>query len=92
MVRPVVGVRSRAVGTYVASTLIGTAVLTLWIGWVAHRHSRRILLLAAAVLMAATGLGFAFVRDFWPLLVIAFVGTMNPTSGDASVCRLSRRC
>ena len=24
-------------------------------------------------------------RAFWPLLVIAFVGTMNPTSGDASV-------
>jgi MFS family permease len=79
------GYSSLAVGTIVASTLIGTAVLTLWIGWVAHRHSRRILLLAAAVLMAATGLGFALVRDFWPLLVIAFVGTMNPTSGDASI-------
>ena len=79
------GFSSLAVGTIVASTLIGTAVLTLWIGWVAHRHSRRILLLAAAVLMAATGLGFAFVRDFWPLLVIAFVGTMNPTSGDAGI-------
>src|SRR6516162_1990859 len=74
-----------AVGTIVASTLIGTALLTLWIGWVAHRHSRRRLLLAAAVLMAGTGLGFAFVRDFWRLLVIAFVGTMNPTSGDASI-------
>jgi predicted MFS family arabinose efflux permease len=24
-------------------------------------------------------------RIFWPLLVIAFVGTMNPTSGDASI-------
>ena len=79
------GFSSLAVGTIVASTLIGTALLTLWIGWVAHRHSRRRLLLAAAVLMAATGLGFAFVRDFWPLLVIAFVGTMNPTSGVASI-------
>jgi MFS family permease len=79
------GFSSLAVGTMVAGTLIGTALLTLWIGWVAHRHSRRRLLLAAAVLMAGTGLGFAFVRDFWPLLVIAFVGTMNPTSGDASI-------
>jgi MFS family permease len=79
------GFSSLAVGTIVASTLIGTALLTLWIGWIAHRHSRRRLLLAAAVLMAATGLGFAAVRDFWPLLVIAFVGTMNPTSGDASI-------
>jgi MFS family permease len=79
------GFSSLAVGTIVASTLVGTALLTLWIGWVAHRHSRRILLLAAAVLMASTGLGFTVVRDFWPLLVIAFVGTMNPTSGDASI-------
>src|SRR5437762_2482921 len=35
--------------------------------------------------MAATGLGFAFVTAFWPLLVIAFVGTLNPSSGDVSV-------
>jgi predicted MFS family arabinose efflux permease len=35
--------------------------------------------------MAATGAGFAIITAFWPLLLIAFVGTMNPTSGDASV-------
>ena len=79
------GISSLAVGAIVAGTLIGTALLTLWIGWVANRHSRRRLLLAAAILMAVTGLGFAVVRDFWPLLVIAFIGTMNPTSGDASI-------
>ena len=35
--------------------------------------------------MAATGLGFAAVSDFWPLLVIAILGTLNPPSGDVSV-------
>jgi MFS family permease len=35
--------------------------------------------------MAATGLGFALVSDFWPLLIIAVVGTLNPSSGDVSV-------
>jgi predicted MFS family arabinose efflux permease len=35
--------------------------------------------------MAATGAGFAVITGFWPLLVIAFVGTINPTSGDASI-------
>ena len=74
-----------AIGAIVTSTLIGTALLTLWVGWIANRHSRRLLLLAAAVLMAVTGAGFAVITDFWPLLVIAFVGTMNPTSGDASI-------
>ena len=80
-----IGFSSLAVGAIVASTLIGTALLTLWVGLIANRHSRRRLLLAASVLMAATGAGFAIVTAFWPLLVIAFVGTMNPTSGDASI-------
>jgi hypothetical protein len=43
------------------------------------------LLRAAAVLMAATGLGFALGASFWPLLAVAFVGTLNPSSGDVSV-------
>jgi predicted MFS family arabinose efflux permease len=80
-----IGFSSLAIGTIVASTLIGSALLTLWVGLIANRHSRRRLLLAASLLMTATGVGFAIVTAFWPLLVIAFVGTMNPTSGDASV-------
>jgi predicted MFS family arabinose efflux permease len=35
--------------------------------------------------MAATGAAFATVHDFWPLLIIAFVGTINPSSGDVSI-------
>ena len=79
------GFNSLTIGAIVASTLIGTALLTLWVGLIANRHSRRMLLLAASVLMAATGAAFATVTAFWPLLIIAFVGTINPTSGDASV-------
>jgi MFS family permease len=74
-----------AIGAVVTSTLIGTALLTLWVGMVANRYSVRRLLVACAVLMAATGAGFAMTTAFWPLLLIAFVGTMNPTSGDASI-------
>ncbi len=79
------GFSALAIGTIVTSTLIGTALMTLWVGWIANRHSRRVLLLAAAVLMAATGAGFAVITGFWPLLAVALVGTINPTSGDASV-------
>jgi MFS family permease len=79
------GFSAFAIGAIVTSTLIGTALLTLWVGWVANRHSRRLLLLVSAMLMAATGGGFALITGFWPLLIIAFVGTMNPTSGDASI-------
>ncbi len=79
------GFSALAIGAIVTSTLVGTALLTLWVGVAANRYSRRRLLIAASVLMAATGVGFALTTQFWPLLLIAFIGTMNPTSGDASV-------
>jgi MFS family permease len=73
------------VGVLASATLAGSGVLALAAGFHAHRFHYRSLLLAATALMAATGLGFAFVGDFWPLLAIAFVGTLNPSSGDVSV-------
>jgi len=73
------------VGILASVTLAGSGVLALAAGLHAHRFHYRSLLLCATALMAATGLGFAFVSDFWPLLVIAFVGTLNPSSGDVSV-------
>ena len=79
------GFSAFAVGAIITSTLIGSACLTLAVGVVANRYLRRRLLLAACLLMAATGAGFALSNDLWPLLVIAFVGTMNPSSGDVSV-------
>jgi MFS family permease len=73
------------VGLLSTATLLGSALATLAVGAWGHRfHSRR-LLLAAALLMAATGAGFAGFSTFWPLLLIAFVGTLNPSSGDVSV-------
>jgi len=35
--------------------------------------------------MTATGLGLAGLSSFWPLLIVAFVGTLNPSAGDVSV-------
>jgi MFS family permease len=73
------------VGVIATGTLLGSAALTLVVGHYAHRFDFRTLLLAAAALMTATGLCFAVTADFWPLLVVAVVGTLNPSSGDVSV-------
>ncbi len=73
------------VGVIATATLLGSGLLTLGVGLTAHRYHYRSLLLAATFLMAATGLGFAMLVDFWPLLVVAVVGTLNPSSGDVSV-------
>lgn len=73
------------VGLISAATLLGSALTTLAVGQWGHRWPQRRLLLAAAWLMSATGLLFAGLSDFWPLLLVAFAGTMNPSSGDVSV-------
>src|SRR5258706_6782070 len=73
------------IGAIVTATLLGSAALTLVIGLLGHRLRRRAVLLGAAALMVATGLGFAGVTSFWPLLVVAFVGTVNPSAGDVTL-------
>ena len=74
-----------AVGVLAAATLAGSAMATLGVGFVAHRFGHRVLLVAATLLMIATGIGFTLESRFWPLVLIGFIGTLNPSSGDVSV-------
>lgn len=72
------------VGLITTATLLGSAALTLGVGFISHRVAARGLLIATSLLMLATGLAFSQARDFWPLLVVGFVGTLNPSGGDVS--------
>lgn len=73
------------IGAVVTGTLIGSAALTLAVGLAAYRRPLRSLLLAAAALMLATGIGFASATAFWLVLAVAVIGTLNPSAGDVSV-------
>jgi MFS family permease len=73
------------IGLLGSITLAGSALATLAVGAAGHRVAPRRLLLFAAGLMVATGLGFAGLSAFWPLAVVAFFGTLNPSSGDVSL-------
>jgi MFS family permease len=73
------------IGVLTTATLLGSAALTLLVGQFAGRWKRADLLIRASVMMIATGLGFAFLDRFLPLLVVAFVGTLNPSAGDVSI-------
>ena len=73
------------VGVLTTTTLLGSGLLTLLVGLYAYRYHYRTLLLAATLLMAFTGFGFAVATEFWPLLLFALVGTLNPSGGDVSV-------
>ncbi len=79
------GLQAWAVGVLSTATLLGSAGATLAVGAWGHRFRSRNLLLGAALLMAGTGVAFASLESFWPLLIVAFVGTLNPGSGDVSV-------
>lgn len=79
------GLPAWAVGVLSTATLLGSAGATLAVGAWGHHFRSRKLLLGAALLMACTGVAFASFEDFWPLLIVAFIGTLNPGSGDVSV-------
>src|SRR3954469_21246227 len=72
-------------GVLASATLAGSALLTLIVGLTAHRASGRALLMGASVVMLLTGVAFAGLQEFWPLMLVAFVGTLNPSTGDVSV-------
>ncbi len=80
-----VGLGLLEVGVLSTATMLGSASATLAVGAWGHRFASNRLLQGAALLMAATGLGFACLSSFWPLLIVAFAGTLNPSSGDVSV-------
>ena len=69
------GYSALQIGMLATATLLGSGVLTLLVGLHGHRCSERSVLLAATLLMTATGLGFASFTHFWPLFLIAIVGT-----------------
>ncbi len=79
------GFSARRIGILTTATLVGSAALTLAVGLRGHRLARRRLLRTVAVLMFATGVAYASLRAFWPLLIVSFVGTLNPSAGDVSV-------
>ncbi|HMC70065.1 MAG TPA: MFS transporter, partial [Mycobacteriales bacterium] len=79
------GFSGAQIGVIVTATLLGSAVLTLAAGFRLTRFGARSVLLWSCVLMAATGAGFGAVTWFWLLVVVGFVGTLNPSGGDVSL-------
>ncbi len=72
-------------GVVATTALFGSALLTLSVGWLAPRFDLRSLLIAGALLMAATGLMMPNAHQIVLILAIAFIGTMNPSTGDMGV-------
>src|SRR6516225_8029316 len=65
------GFSATRIGIILFGTLFGSALVTLWTGFAAHRFGYRPLLLGACALMLSTGVLFSYFRSFWMLLVVA---------------------
>lgn len=73
------------IGLVATSALLGSAALTLTIGFLAPRYDLRSLLLLCAFLMVLTGIAIPISQHLLVIAVVAFFGTMNPTTGDIGV-------
>ena len=72
------------VGAFAGTALFGSALLTLAVGFLGVRYDHRLLLISSAGLMTATGAALSIVDSYALLLVVAFVGSVNPSGGSAS--------
>ena len=80
-----IGFGAFQIGLVATLALLGSALTTLGIGYLGTKADQRRLLIAASVLMMATGLAFATATTTAIILLIAFVGTINPSSGSVSI-------
>jgi len=79
------GFGAAEVGAVATIALAGSALMTIGVGVLGTRADTRLLLLLAAVLMVASGLGFAAAASFAVIAAIALVGTINPSAGSVSI-------
>ncbi len=80
-----IGMGAFEIGLLATFALLGSALMTLGIGVLGARIDQRRLLICAAALMAASGIAFAVSTTTALILLIAFVGTINPSSGSVSI-------
>src|SRR5438034_6168161 len=73
------------IGLVATAALLGSAATTLAVGVLAPRYHLRTLLLACAALMVVTGIAFPSLQHLVFIAVVAFIGTINPTTGDIGV-------
>jgi MFS family permease len=80
-----IGYTPLQIGIVATAALLGSSVLTLAVGFFAPRHDLRNLLLLGAALVVATGLAFPVSEHIGFILLVAFFGTINPSTGDTGV-------
>lgn len=79
------GLDAAQIGFAATLALLGSALFTLIVGWLGSRIGDRVTLIVASLLMIATGIAFAASSDYAVILLVSLFGTLNPSSGNASI-------
>jgi predicted MFS family arabinose efflux permease len=77
-----VGFSPPQIGAVLTATLLGSAALTVLFTPLADRYGRRRLLLLSTLLMAGSGVVFAFSRSYPVLILASLTGTVGVTAGE----------
>src|SRR6266849_1597323 len=80
-----IGLGPIEIGLVATASLFGTAVFTLLIGLIAPRHDLRNMVLLGAALMVLTGVAFPSFEHVALIAGVAFIVTINPSTGDIGV-------
>lgn len=79
------GLDAAQIGIAATLALIGSALFTLGVGWLGSRVGDRVTLLVASTMMVVTGVAFAASSHYAAILMVSLFGTLNPSSGNASL-------
>lgn len=76
------GFNEAQIGLLLSLTLIGDALISLWITTRADRIGRRRMLMLGGGLMIIAGVVFGFSDQFLLLALVAFIGTLSPSGNE----------
>ena len=77
-----IGLTETQIGLLFTFTLIGDAVITLWLTTSADRFGRKRTLMLGALMMVGAGLAFVLTRNYILLVVAAILGVISPADKD----------
>lgn len=76
------GFTETQIGLLFTLTLIGDAVISLWLTTSADRFGRKRTLLIGTILMASAGIGFVLTKNFALLALAAMIGVISPSGNE----------
>ena len=76
------GFTETQIGLLFTVTLIGDAVISLWLTTSADRFGRKRTLIIGAVLMTIAGVGFALTKNYALLIIAAMIGVISPSGNE----------